>query len=76
MLSFEQLSIDIAQFRWLGKRTWQPLLKSISLDIKPGKMLALVGAAVKVKVYSCKVHWDYYLLICEPEAQLNLMGIR
>ncbi|MEY0159583.1 peptide ABC transporter ATP-binding protein, partial [Providencia manganoxydans] len=32
MLSFEQLSIDIAQFRWLGKRTWQPLLKSISLD--------------------------------------------
>ncbi|ATM99433.1 MULTISPECIES: ATP-binding cassette domain-containing protein [Proteus] len=45
MLSFEQLSIDIAQFRWLGKRNWQPLLKSISLDIKPGKMLALVGGS-------------------------------
>lgn len=54
MLSFEQLSIDIAQFRWLGKRTWQPLLKSISLDIKPGKMLALVGAAVKVKFTPAK----------------------
>lgn len=56
MLSFEQLSIDIAQFRWLGKRNWQPLLKSISLDIKPGKMLALVGEVVKVKVCYYKVH--------------------
>lgn len=45
MLSFDQLSIDIAQFRWLGKRSWQPLLKSISLDIQPGKMVALVGGS-------------------------------
>ncbi|OAT33153.1 ATP-binding cassette domain-containing protein [Proteus myxofaciens] len=45
MLSFENLSIDIAQFRWLGKRHWQPLLKSISLDLQPGKMLALVGGS-------------------------------
>lgn len=71
MLSFEQLSIDIAQFRWLGKRNWQPLLKSISLDIKPGKMLALVGEVAKVKVYYFKVHWDFCLLICEFVARLN-----
>lgn len=32
MLRFEQLSIDIAQFRWLGKAYLAALLKSISLD--------------------------------------------
>ncbi|RLR55898.1 peptide ABC transporter ATP-binding protein [Pseudomonas aeruginosa] len=45
MLSFENLSIDIAQFRWLGKRHWHPLLKDITLDITPGKMVALVGGS-------------------------------
>lgn len=45
MLTFDKLGIDIAQYRWLGKKSWTPLLKDISLDIKPGELVALVGSS-------------------------------
>ncbi|EKT53427.1 ATP-binding cassette domain-containing protein [Providencia sneebia] len=45
MLSFDRLTIDVAKFRWLGKKSWSPLLHDISLDIKPGEMVALVGGS-------------------------------
>lgn len=45
MLSLDNLTIDVAQFRWLGRKRWSPLLKGISLDIQPGEMVALVGGS-------------------------------
>lgn len=45
MLSFDHLTVDVAQFRWLGKKRWQPLLNDISLDVRPGEMVALVGGS-------------------------------
>lgn len=45
MLSFDNLTIDVAKFRWLGKKQWSPLLQDISLDVAPGEMVALVGGS-------------------------------
>lgn len=45
MLTFDNLTIDVAQFRWLGKKSWSPLLQDISLDIQLGEMVALVGGS-------------------------------
>ena len=45
MLSFDHLTIDVAKFRWLGKKSWSPLLQDISLDVAPGEMVALVGGS-------------------------------
>ena len=45
MLKFDNLTIDVAQFRWLGKKQWSPLLQNISLDVQPGEMVALVGGS-------------------------------
>lgn len=45
MLKFDSLSIDVAQFRWLGKKRWSPLLQDISLDVQAGEMVALVGGS-------------------------------
>ncbi|HEQ1858080.1 TPA: ATP-binding cassette domain-containing protein [Providencia alcalifaciens] len=45
MLKFENLTIDVAQYRWLGKKQWSPLLQDISLDIQPGEMVALIGGS-------------------------------
>lgn len=45
MLKFEQFSIDVAHYRWLGRKTWHPLLSDISLDVKPGELVALVGGS-------------------------------
>lgn len=45
MLKFEQFAIDIAYYRWLGRKTWHPLLRDISLDVQPGELVALVGGS-------------------------------
>ncbi|MGG4608975.1 ATP-binding cassette domain-containing protein [Providencia sp. Me31A] len=45
MLSLDNLMIDVAQFRWLGRKRWLPLLQGISLDIRPGEMVALIGGS-------------------------------
>ncbi len=45
MLSLDNLTVDVAQFRWLGRKRWSPLLQGISLDIQPGEMVALVGGS-------------------------------
>lgn len=45
MLRFDQLAIDIAQYHWLGHKTWHPLLSNISLEIHPGELVALVGSS-------------------------------
>ncbi len=36
MLRFDQFAIDVAHYRWLGRKTWHPLLSHISLDVNPG----------------------------------------
>ncbi|SQI40673.1 Uncharacterised protein [Providencia alcalifaciens] len=74
MLKFENLTIDVAQYRWLGRKQWSPLLHDISLDIQPGEMVALIGGSGgRVKVYYCKVHWDYYPKICVAKGPLSSM---
>ncbi|WP_392561041.1 ATP-binding cassette domain-containing protein [Orbus sturtevantii] len=45
MLTFENITIDIAQFKWLGVKTWHPLLIDISINVQPGEMVALVGSS-------------------------------
>lgn len=45
MLRFHRYAIDIAQYRWLRRQGWSPLLHSVSLDIHPGEMVALIGAS-------------------------------
>lgn len=45
MLAFENIAIDIAQFKWVGRKSWQPLLVDITLDIFPGELVALVGSS-------------------------------
>lgn len=45
MLSLDKLTIDVAKFRWLGRKQWSPLLQDITLDIQPGEMVALVGGS-------------------------------
>lgn len=45
MLAFKNVAIDIAQFNWLGSRSWSPLLVDINLDIHPGELIALVGGS-------------------------------
>lgn len=45
MLKFDRFAIDIAQYHWLGQKTWQPLLSDISLEVRPGELLALVGSS-------------------------------
>lgn len=43
MLSFDQVTIEAAHYSWLGRRSWQPLLTDISLQLAPGEIVALVG---------------------------------
>lgn len=45
MLKFDRLAIDVAQFSWLRKKRWQPLLTDISLAVQPGELVALVGSS-------------------------------
>lgn len=45
MLRFDQFAIDIAHYRWLGRKTWHPLLSNITLDVLPGELVALVGGS-------------------------------
>lgn len=45
MLRFRHYAIDIAQYRWLKPKGWTPLLHSVSLDVHPGEMVALIGAS-------------------------------
>ncbi|TQI81087.1 peptide/nickel transport system ATP-binding protein [Serratia fonticola] len=45
MLKFEQFSIEVAHYRWLGRKTWHPLLSDISLEVQPGELVALVGGS-------------------------------
>jgi len=45
MLTFENIAIDIAQFKWLGVKTWHPLLIDITIDIYPGEVVALIGGS-------------------------------
>lgn len=45
MLSLQQVSLDVARYRWYGARKWSSLLQDISFDIAPGQMVALVGGS-------------------------------
>ena len=45
MLKFDQFSIDVAHDHWLGHKTWHPLLSTISLEVQPGELVALVGSS-------------------------------
>ncbi|QMJ03346.1 ATP-binding cassette domain-containing protein [Citrobacter freundii] len=45
MLSLQQVSLDVARYRWYGARKWSSLLQDISFDISPGQMVALVGGS-------------------------------
>lgn len=45
MLKFDQFAIDIAHYHWLGPKTWHPLLSDISLEVRPGELVALVGSS-------------------------------
>ncbi|EOZ4596453.1 ATP-binding cassette domain-containing protein [Morganella morganii] len=45
MLKFDRLAIDVAQFSWLRKKRWQPLLTDISLVVQPSELVALVGSS-------------------------------
>ena len=45
MLKFDQFSIDVAHYHWLGHKTWHPLLSNISLEVHPGELVALVGSS-------------------------------
>ncbi|STZ22488.1 Uncharacterised protein [Morganella morganii] len=40
MLKFDRLAIDVAQFSWLRKKRWQPLLTDISLVVQPAERAA------------------------------------
>ncbi len=45
MLKFADFAIDIAQYHWLGHKTWHPLLSRISFEVRPGELVALVGSS-------------------------------
>ncbi len=60
MLSLDNLTVDVAQFRWLGRKRWAPLLHGISLDIRPGEMVALVGGSGKARACYYRVFWGYF----------------
>ncbi|CAJ1774385.1 ATP-binding cassette domain-containing protein [Aeromonas salmonicida] len=45
MLSFDHVTIEAAHYSWLGRRSWQPLLTDISLQLAPGEIVALVGGS-------------------------------
>lgn len=49
MLSFDHVTIEAAHYSWLGRRSWQPLLTDISLQLAPGEIVALVGGAARVR---------------------------
>lgn len=44
MLRFDQFAIDVAHYRWLGRKTWHPLLSHIS-GCESGELVALVGGS-------------------------------
>ncbi|HDL7933690.1 TPA: ATP-binding cassette domain-containing protein [Yersinia enterocolitica] len=45
MLRFSRFAIDVAHYRWLGRKSWHPLLNNISLEVNPGELVALVGGS-------------------------------
>lgn len=45
MLSFRNVIIERADYRWYGKKRWTPLLREISFDLHPGELVALVGTS-------------------------------
>ncbi len=45
MLKFDRFAIDVAHYHWLGHKTWHPLLSNISLEVRPGELVALVGSS-------------------------------
>lgn len=64
MLKFDRLAIDVAQFSWLRKKRWQPLLTDISLAVQPVSWWRWSAAAGKAKVCFCRVRWDCCRIIC------------
>lgn len=45
MLSFHNVTLEAAHYRWYGARRWSPLLQGITLDVAPGELVALVGGS-------------------------------
>ncbi len=55
MLSFDQVTIEAAHYSWLGRRSWQPLLTDISLQLAPGgDSGAGGGGAARARACCCK----------------------
>lgn len=54
MLSFDHVTIEAAHYSWLGRRSWQPLLTDISLQLAPGEIVALVGGVARARACCCK----------------------
>ncbi len=54
MLSFDQVTIEAAHYSWLGRRSWQPLLIDISLQLAPGKSWRWWEGAARARACCCK----------------------
>ena len=45
MLSLQQVTLEVARYRWFGAKRWSPLLEDISFELAPGELVALVGGS-------------------------------
>lgn len=74
MLSFHNITLEAAHYRWYGARCWSPLLQGITLDVAPGELVALVGGSGEGKSLLLQCALDLLPVNLRSHGTLSLDG--